>query len=132
MIILALRVALRREIAKGEYNYYWRDLEKKVADNFGVGHNYVRDLRHGLFAYGNLFVYGGSKRGTVVTGPKSKNTKLTNRIMKESSMFINSSYSNGRAITTRKVRAFFYDKYNGMQIHRTTVGRAIEKMELAY
>merc|ERR1719499_1975735 len=98
MLLLALQASLRRRLERGEDNISWRIIEDEVARDFHVGHDYIPTLRKGLFDDGNVFVFGGEKRGSAAVGAKeSERTKLTRKIMNEITTFIDDTHSTGKA-----------------------------------
>ena len=132
MLLLALQASLRRRLERGEANISWRSIEDEVARDFHVGHDYIPTLRKGLFDDGNVFVFGGEKRGSAAVGAKeSERTKLTREIMSEITTFIDDTHSTGKAVTRRSIRAMLFERHN-MIIHPATITRAVRRLGLSY
>jgi len=89
-------------------------------------------LRQGLLDDGELFVFGGELRGSAATDAKQKeNTKMTEGILVDITKFVDDCHSIGKAVVARDIRAMLFEKH-GMNVHRTTVGRAVKKLGLSY
>ena len=58
--------------------------------------------------------------------------QLTHEIFQSIAKFVDSSHSRGRSVTARKVRAHIYEKFGGLEVHRTTMIRALKRMGLTW
>ena len=133
LLLLALRAAFKWKIDSGFQELSWRNIENEVAEDFRVGMRYVRDLRLGLLEDGDLYVYGHSKRGLGAPDAKENQfTKLRRQHLLSIAKLTDDIHSEGETVTSRKVRAHLFEKFEGLQVHKSTVTRTMKKLGLSW
>ena len=110
----------------------YSEIDRQVAKDFKVGHDYIRHLRECFMEDGDIFMFGGNSRGLGALHAKaSTNTKITEAMKKCIASFIDERHSQGQAVTSRYVLSMLIDKFN-VSVHRTTIGRTLKSIGLQW
>lgn len=130
MLLLAIKASLKRELERTRFSndcaINWHLIENKVAQDFYVKREHVRELRKVLFCDREIHLTPQETQGRKQNRVYPQ-TKVTAAVLTTMINFINERHADKEVVTANKLIGEVFDKHNVI-LHRLTIGRKLAMM----
>ena len=105
-------------------------IENNVSTDFHTRREYISSLRKEFLDGGHVYIFGRDHQGHATEGAAGcPNTKLNNDLLKVIAIYVDEIHSKGKAVISNGVNFHLLHNF-GVDIHRTTYGRATKRIGL--